>query len=431
VSADRIERIDLFHVDVPLPTPFFPCWIPGYPQNNHRYTLLKITTRDGLVGHATGMALDREREGLGDFIGPLLIGLDPTDVHGAVERLRQAAVLGWRNAWISVAFWDIAAQARAMPLWQLLAETSGRPHRADAQSIEAYASFGEYRPAAVRAESIERARRFGFRAAKIGLRAVDVAEDLEQISVARGAAGEDFDLIVHAHQGTNFTLFQEVPTWDVQRARTVATHAAEHRVRWLQEPLHTEDLDGLAGLAAEAPLPIAGGDYAAGYTSARSLIEHGACSVFTPDVTFVGLHAVTRTFGTLIDRGLQLAPSCYGDGLSLTANFHALLAWSAMEGIDEVPRMELPWEPPAMMPSLRDALLQDPIEISADGTLAPPTGTGLGVPISDSALRRYGKRFYTLTPVRFAVTSARRSGLRQTAALARPKRDSSSRSAAG
>ena len=76
----KIDRIELFHVAIPLPRPFYPAWIPGYPQTENRFTLLRVTTNDGVEGIAAGVAFEREREGLGGLLGPYLMGLDPTDV---------------------------------------------------------------------------------------------------------------------------------------------------------------------------------------------------------------------------------------------------------------------------------------------------------------------------------------------------------------
>ena len=118
----KIERIELHHVAISLPTAFFPVWIPGYPQYRQCYTLLTVTTRDGLVGHATGSAFDREREGLGEFIGQFLLGLDPYDLDQVQERLRQASYLGWRNNWMEIAFWDLAAKAQGVPVHELIAQ---------------------------------------------------------------------------------------------------------------------------------------------------------------------------------------------------------------------------------------------------------------------------------------------------------------------
>jgi D-galactarolactone cycloisomerase len=61
----------------------------------NRFTLLCLATDDGVQGLAAGVAFEREREGLGGLIGPYLIGLDPTDIATARQRLREAA------------FWDI------------------------------------------------------------------------------------------------------------------------------------------------------------------------------------------------------------------------------------------------------------------------------------------------------------------------------------
>jgi len=48
----KIDRIELFHVAIPLPKPFHPAWIPGYPQTVNRFTLLRLTTDDGVQGLA-------------------------------------------------------------------------------------------------------------------------------------------------------------------------------------------------------------------------------------------------------------------------------------------------------------------------------------------------------------------------------------------
>jgi hypothetical protein len=50
----KVERIELFHVAIPLPRPFYPAWIPGYPQTENRFTLLRLTTDDGVQGLAGG-----------------------------------------------------------------------------------------------------------------------------------------------------------------------------------------------------------------------------------------------------------------------------------------------------------------------------------------------------------------------------------------
>ena len=93
----KVERIELFHVAIPLAKPFYPAWIPGYPQTENRFTLLRLTTDEGVQGLAAGVAFELEREGLGGLLGPYLIGLDPVDIDTARQRIREASYLGWRN----------------------------------------------------------------------------------------------------------------------------------------------------------------------------------------------------------------------------------------------------------------------------------------------------------------------------------------------
>ncbi len=423
---DKIERIELHHVDVPLPTPFFPLWVRGFPQRNLRYTLLTVKTKEGLVGHATGAAFDRERAGLGEFIGPFLLGLDPFDRTAVAERLEQAAFLGWRNHWMEVAFWDLAAQARGVPLWSLIAEAVGRPVRAEAPApLPAYASFGEFRTPDARAEAIERVRRLGFRAAKLGLDAAKESEDVALVAAARAAGGPDFELLVHAYQARRVSLVEDHPRWDLARALSFAERAGELGVAWLQEPLpiwSTERTEDLAALAARSPVPLVGGDISTSAFELESLVARGHYRTLTPDVTFTGVSTVVRLMRMCLERGAGFSPRTYGDGFALLANLHVLAAWSQIEGATGPRRLEIPWEPPAMMPIHRDALLMRPIDVSADGTVDVPTAPGLGMEIDPKALRRYAERFYSVTPVRFAVSSARRSGLVETATFARSTR---------
>jgi len=52
-------------VSVPLKETFWPTWIPGYPQTHNRFTLIKLTTDEGIEGYGAGSAMGVEREGLG------------------------------------------------------------------------------------------------------------------------------------------------------------------------------------------------------------------------------------------------------------------------------------------------------------------------------------------------------------------------------
>jgi len=162
----KIDRIELFHVAIPLDKPFHPAWIPGYPQTANRFTLARLTTDDGVQGLAAGVAFEREREGLGSLLGPYLIGLDPTDIESGRQRIREAGYLGWRNYWLEAAFWDIKGKAEGKPVWHLLGGSAGG-------RAEVYASTGEVHDPGQRADEVVRLREAGFRTVKLRVHSFD------------------------------------------------------------------------------------------------------------------------------------------------------------------------------------------------------------------------------------------------------------------
>jgi D-galactarolactone cycloisomerase len=424
----KIEKIELYHLDIPLPSALFPVWIPGYPQYRQSYTVLTITTADGLTGFASGPAFEHERESVGEYIGQFLLGIDPYDLEAVRERLRQASYLGWRNSWMDVAFWDLAAQIERVPLHRLIYERAFGKSEGDApEAVPVCASFRELRAPLVRAEAIERAQRNGFTAAKISVHSASEADDLEQLSVARSSAGPKFELYVHAHQAWSVSLVESVPRWDLDRARRFVDHATALEYGWVQEPLHDDAWDELTRLSSECTIPIAGGVVSVSFISLRAMIQQRCYTVLTPDTAFAGLDSLVRTMRTCHERGLAFAPSSNGDGLTLAANAHALAAWHQKTG-DRTSRLEFPWEPPAVIPEYRDAILTAPLHVRPDGMLPIPNRPGIGVDVDPQTLKRHGTRFHHLTPVRFVVTSARRAGLRQTAEFMQrnPKRESES-----
>ena len=65
----KIKALELYHVSIPLKQTFWPSWIPGYPQTHNRFTLIKLTTDDGITGYSAGTCMGKERAGLGELLG--------------------------------------------------------------------------------------------------------------------------------------------------------------------------------------------------------------------------------------------------------------------------------------------------------------------------------------------------------------------------
>jgi L-alanine-DL-glutamate epimerase-like enolase superfamily enzyme len=372
----KIDRIELFHVSIPLKKPFHPAWIPGYPQTANRFTLARLTTDDGAQGLAAGVAFEREREGLGSLLGPYLIGLDPTDIATGRQRIREAGYLGWHNFWLEAAFWDILGKVKEKPVWKLLGGES--PGHAQSTRIPVYASTGEVHPPAQRANEVLGLREQGFKTVKLRVHSFDPADDIAQIEAVRKALGDSMEIGVDANQGWRVALIDDAPLWDLQRATEFAAACAANDIAWLEEPLDMYGWDDLAELRRRSEVPIAGGELNGGWHEFAVMLEKGCFDIYQPDATFGGGISDAR----------RVMDACIKGGLRFS----------------------------------RDGLLAEPILADSDGTIALPDRPGMGIELDEEKLARYGEKFFDITKRGIAVKTIREKGFFTALRLARKKR---------
>ena len=412
----KIDRIELFHVAIPLPKPFYPAWIPGYPQTVNRFTLLRLTTDDGVQGLAAGMAFEREREGLGGLIGPYLIGLDPTDIATARQRLREVSYLGWRNYWMEAAFWDIRGKVEGKPMWALLSDSSSW-ERQQGGRVQVYASTGEVHPPEQRAEEVLRLREMGFQTVKLRVHSFDPAEDVAQLETVRRAVGDDFGIAVDANQGWRVALVDDAPLWTLERATDFARACAELGVAWIEEPLDMYAYDEQAELCRRSEVPIAGGELNGGWQEFKVMLEKGSYDIYQPDATMGGgIGDARMVLDACRERGLGYTPHTWTNGLGFLINLHVYAAGPRRDAI------EYPYEPPGWVPEARDGILIDPIRVASDGTVAVPDVPGLGIEVDEDKLARYGEKYFEITSRGIAMKTVREKGLFTALRLARKRR---------
>ncbi len=411
----KIDRIELFHVAIPLSKPFYPSWIPGYPQTVNRFTLLRVTTDDGVQGLAAGMAFEREREGLGGLIGPYLIGLDPTDIATARQRLREVSYLGWRNYWMEAAFWDIKGQVEGKPVWALLSPSL--EGKEGAQRAEVYASTGEVHPPEQRAEEVLELREMGFRTVKLRVHSFDPAEDVAQVETVRRAVGDDFGIGVDANQGWRVALIDDAPLWTLERATDFARACAELGVAWIEEPLDMYAYDEQAELRRRSEVPIAGAELNGGWQEFKVMLEKGSYDIYQPDATMGGgIGDAKLVLDACREQGLSYTPHTWTNGLGFLINLHLYAAGPRDHAI------EYPYEPPGWVPEARDGILAEPIRVASDGTVAIPDTPGLGIELDEDRLARYGEKYFEITSRGIAVKTIREKGLFTALRLARKRK---------
>jgi len=365
----RIAGIEVRRYEFALDPPFRAAWDP-VPRATLPASLVLVRSDDGLTGYASG-------DDLADaaLLEGLLVGLDPLRTEVVRELCETVDLHGARPWTAEVAVWDLAARVLDVPLWRLL---GGRSER-----LLAYASSGELAGADERARRVVALRDRGVRAVKLRFHHADWRRDVEVVERVRDAVGMDVELMVDANQGWRMAGDRE-GRWDVAAATQCARALEPLGVYWLEEPLRTDDVEGYATLRRRTSLRIAAGEFVRGSFEARDLIVRGGVDVVQPDAVLAGGLGGCRRIAALADLcGRAFTPHTWSNGLGLLANLHLALA------VSTCPYVEVPLDPPAWTPARRDWLLPAPLEIAADGTIAPPPGPGLGVTPDLDALEAY------------------------------------------
>lgn len=401
-----VARIELYHVGIPTPAPFYPSWIPGMPQTKNHFTLIKVITDDGVVGYSAGTAMGKERAGLGELLGPYLLGEEATDIALIQQRLREVAYLGWRNTWIEPAFWDIKGKLAGKPVYELL---GGKPG-----TIRLYASTGEVKSADERIAEVAKRYDEGFRAVKLRVHDFDEKIDIDQVQKTAAVWGERMKIGVDANQGWRVTIVADAPLWDLSRAKRFADACKECGVAWLEEPLPMDQYTDLTALTAYSQVPIAGGElHSGGLPELKMMIEWQCYDILQPDAMFTGGIAQTWEVIKLCRKhGLRYSPHTWTNGIGFAVNLQLLAA----SGFADESELEYPYNPPGWTIEVRDGILEEPF-YHQQGTLKTPTTPGLGFSINESALRKYGKRFFVMDHKRLVWFSLRTRGIKTSRAI--------------
>ncbi len=352
-----------------LDPPFCAAWDP-VPRRYFDATLVRVETDSGLTGYGSGDTMDGF-----DAFAPLFIGKDPMQIALHVRLLETISFHAGRYWPVEAALWDIIGKACGQPVSVLFGGARDR--------LPAYASFGELKKPADRAEAVVAASEAGFQAVKIRIGREDIDGGLAAVRAARSAAGNDLKIMVDLNQW--WRMPGDIsPALDQVAVRSIAAQLAELGVFWLEEPLPAADLTGMRLLREQTGIRVAGGEMARTVAELLDALAAGALDVIQPDVVLaVGLLR-TRTVAELaLLRNAWFTPHTWTNGLGLLANLHVAA------GVGGGPYLEFPYDPPGWTTARRDFLLTEPIGIDADGCVRVPDRPGLGAEIDEGAVARW------------------------------------------
>jgi L-alanine-DL-glutamate epimerase-like enolase superfamily enzyme len=230
----------------------------------------------------------REVEGLGfsytdAAAAPLIEHVLAPEVGGrdalAVPALWAAMVRAVRNigrpglcstaiAAVDTALWDLKARLLGVALVDLF----GR--RRDRVPVYGSGGFTTYDDGRLESQ-LARWLELGISRVKMKI-GRDSAADVRRVAVARDAIGAEAELYVDANGA-----------YDRKQALAMAAAMQDARVAWFEEPVTSDDLEGLRLLRDRAPplMDIAAGEYGYEIGYFRRMLEAGAVDVLQADVT--------------------------------------------------------------------------------------------------------------------------------------------------
>jgi L-alanine-DL-glutamate epimerase-like enolase superfamily enzyme len=297
----EIDRVDVHAFTVPTDGP------DGREQDGtatwESTTLILVAARAGGrtgIGYTYGSPATAEL--IRDVLAAVVLGCDaqaPSAVWRSMSRaVRNAGRPGIGAMAISavdIALWDLAARLRDLPLFRAL------PCFHDQVEVYGSGGFTNY-PLARLADQLGGWAERGIPRVKMKT-SRDPAADPERLDVIRAAIGPDVELFVDANGalGRKQALYWSemfADRWDV---------------RWFEEPVSSDDCQGLRLLRDRGPagLEIAAGEYGYVLRDFVDLLDAGAVDCLQADVTrCCGITGLLQVAGLAAAHHIDLSAHC-------------------------------------------------------------------------------------------------------------------------
>jgi L-Ala-D/L-Glu epimerase len=255
-----IERIETYPVHIAYPQAVQ--WA-SQTEDGADYLIVKITTKDGLIGVAegtskvpwSGTTLHSLATAIADVFAPLLIGVDVADAAQTARIIDPIPDNRLAKAMLDIACWDLRAQTDGRPLWQMWGGE---------RTVPVSYAVTRKSPLDMAREVASCIETHGFRVLKIKTgQGMDV--DRQTLREARSAAGED----VRIYADCNGAYARsEVPA--------VIAMLQDEGVFLAEDPCHFVPDESFVTLRESSALPLLVDRPANDLVSIRPLLERGA-----------------------------------------------------------------------------------------------------------------------------------------------------------
>ena len=248
------------------------------------WLVVEIECDDGTVGIGNAaLAPHACKATIDTYLKPLLIGANPMDTEYLWESMyRRTLPFGRKGigmtaiSAVDLALWDAKGKMLSQPVFALL---GGRTK----PKIPVYASRLYSQPLDTLFEEAKSYADQGFKAVKLrfgwgpkdGLEGIN--KNIALVNTVREAVGPDVDIMGDAYMG-----------WNVEYAKRMIRLLEPLNMRWVEEPVISDNLAGYASLRAMNKVAISGGEHEYTLHGFRQALELGAFDIAQFDVNRVG-----------------------------------------------------------------------------------------------------------------------------------------------
>jgi D-galactarolactone cycloisomerase len=357
-----------------------PHWVSHFIVPKANEILVRMQTDAGVegIGIATSYTpIEAAVHAFRTGIGELVVGADPLAPERLYQKLfgltwqRLAFEKGWSrealvriSAAVDIACWDIIGKVAGLPLYRLFGGFR--------DEVPCYVTCAYYRDGKTMSElsdEIQMLKAQGHTGFKAKAGGAPLAEDLERMALVREIIGSDRDLMIDVNRG-----------WDLATAIEGARLLEPLNPRWLEEPVRwADDRRELKLLAQKTRIPLSAGESELTSYGCRALLEEQAIQILQFDCTMMGGFTEGRKLAALCElNSVQVAPhhDCF---------LHAHIVAGSPAGVI-VESFTDPERDP-----LQAELFEDPPRI-ANGRLKLKEQPGLGLALSEAALKKFGER---------------------------------------
>src|ERR1700678_1191815 len=223
----------------------------------HGWLIVEVFTDDGLLGLGNAaLAPQVTKQTIDLYLKPILIGQDPWDIERLWQHMyRRTMAFGRKGigmtaiSAVDIALWDILGKSANHPVSRLLGgRTKPRP--------PVYASRLYSIELSELAAEAKRYKKEGYKAMKLrfGWGPTDGATGMQKnvalVKTVREAVGDGIDVMADAYMG-----------WTFDYAKRMLPLLEPYNLRWLEEPVIPDDIQGYAELKRCGRIPIAGGEH--------------------------------------------------------------------------------------------------------------------------------------------------------------------------